>query len=77
MVESAGAWNVVRQAVDEKAAIGQLLLTRSAGPRHVAGQHFRASRIGLLCMSPMTLAELGRVAPTASLAAALAGHNVI
>ncbi|WP_338075419.1 AAA family ATPase [Kocuria rhizophila] len=69
--------DVVRRAVDEDAAGGQLLLTGSASPQDGTVQHSGAGRIGRLRMRPMTVAERGLVTPTVSLAAVLAERDAI
>lgn len=61
-------WDAVRRAVDDsKGAGGQFLLTGSATPSPGATEHSGAGRITSMRMRPMSLAERGSAAPTASL----------
>lgn len=65
-------WNVVRHAVDDRASVGQFILTGSAVPRDDVRRHPGAGRFLHLRMRPMSLFETGHSAGTMSLARILA-----
>jgi len=66
-------WDSVRRQVDAGAPAGRFVLTGSAAPVDPAGTHSGAGRILSLRMRPMGLHERGKVTPTVSLSALLAG----
>lgn len=66
-------WDSVRRQVDAGAPAGRFVLTGSATPVDPAGTHSGAGRILSLRMRPMGLHERGKVTPTVSLSALLAG----
>jgi uncharacterized protein len=67
-------WDLVRRAVDDRAAPGTFLLAGSAVPNELPA-HSGAGRIVSLRMRPMTLSERGIETPTVSLADLLKGER--
>lgn len=70
-------WNAVRREIDDRGKKGQFILTGSASlPRHDA-RHAGSGRIAQITMRPMTLFEQGWSPGALSLAALLAGTQVL
>lgn len=68
-------WDRVRLAVDDDPTGGQFLLTGSAGISPGVRVHSGAGRIVTMPMRPLAFSERGRIAPTVSLRAMLAGEG--
>lgn len=66
-------WNHLRREVDDRAALGQFILTGSAVPTDDVTRHTGAGRIARLRMRPMTLYEMGHSTGTVSVADLLDG----
>jgi len=65
-----GIWNSVRQAIDERQAKGQFILTGSAAPSNDVTMHSGAGRFARITLRPMSLSESGdstKLVPLASL----------
>ncbi len=52
-------WNPMRRACDDRAAMGQFLLTGSANPPDDITRHSSAGRVARMRMRPMSLFESG------------------
>lgn len=61
-------WNHLRREVDDRAELGQFILTGSAVPADDVTRHTGAGRISRLEMRPMTLYEMGHSTGTVSVA---------
>lgn len=73
--EQPALWDVVRNAVDERQAKGQFILTGSTAPSELVARHSGAGRFARLVMSTMTLQESGHSSEEVSLRAVIAGES--
>ncbi len=68
-------WNAVRREVDERAEVGQFILTGSASPADDLTRHSGAGRFSRIRMRPLTMVETGHSDATVSLSALLHGET--
>lgn len=69
-------WNRVRRECDDRAQVGQFILTGSAVPQDDATRHTGAGRVSRILMRPMSLFEMNRSSGVASLRSLLEGSGV-
>lgn len=70
-----GIWNPMRRACDERAQMGQFILTGSANPPDEITRHSGAGRVARVRMRPMSLFESGESDGSVSLARMLDGER--
>lgn len=68
-------WNHVRHAVDDRASVGQFILTGSAVPADDASRHSGAGRFSRLRMRTLTFAESGLSDLRVSLRSLMSGQT--
>ncbi len=68
-----GIWNPMRRACDDRAQMGQFILTGSANPPDEITRHSGAGRVARVRMRPMSLFESGESDGSVSLTAMLDG----
>lgn len=70
-----GIWNPIRRACDERAQMGQFILTGSANPPDETTRHSGAGRVDRVRMRPMSLFESGESDGSVSIDGLLNGES--